>query len=46
MKKKILKLTSLYLFVKHDPSVSNTARDVKFSDAIISKPRIFIYYED
>lgn len=36
----LLPFTSLYLLVKHDPRVSKTAREVKFSEAIISNPRI------
>ena len=37
-------ITSEYLFVKHDPSVSSTLRVVKFSDAIISKPLICRFF--
>ena len=37
-------ITSEYLLVKHEPSVSKTARDVKFSEAIISNPPICRFF--
>lgn len=39
-----LRHTSEYLLVKQDPRVSRTHREVKFSEAIISKPRICRFF--